>query len=180
MMSAPRPRMEVMQPFVELRLDPNWPGIVRRTLLAQTLDYFRPYFRGRCPSESEKLAYIENAVRLLTPVRAFANNLYKVEIFSTPAAGPDFIHLGISRHDGGTCKEWRDIQRIKNEIVGPEYEAIELFPAESRLVDAGDQYHLWVHKDPGFRFPVGWQIRVVREHRIPLVLDGEERPQRAA
>lgn len=166
------PRREVMLPFTEVAHDPHRPEVLRRTMHAQPPEYFLPYFDGRYPSEQEKNSYIELAVRLLTPARSFANNLYLVEVFESAASGTDFVHLAVSRHDGGTCKEWSHIQRIKNELVGPEYEAIELFPAESRLVDAGNQYHLWVHKDPQFRFPVGWWMRVVRDRPLRLIRDG--------
>jgi hypothetical protein len=53
-------------------------------------------------------------------------------------------HLRIYRKDGGKLHDWCAIQAIKNEIVGPEYEAIELYPAASRLMDEGNCYHLWV------------------------------------
>jgi hypothetical protein len=35
--------------------------------------------------------------------------------------------------------DWRDLQRIKNQLVGPECEAVELYPAESRKVDTANQ-----------------------------------------
>ena len=148
-----------MTPLVEVPRDPNWPGLVRAMLASQPDEYFRRDFHGRLPSIQEKLARIEESVRLLTPLRVFENNIYRVEIADTPPITPTFIHLAIRRHDEGTCIEWSDLQRIKNEIVGPEYEAIELFPAESRLVNAGNEYHLWVHSDPNYRFPVGWTRR---------------------
>ncbi len=39
---------------------------------------------------------------------------------------------------------WRDMQRLKSELCGSEAEAVEMFPAESRLVDGSNQRHLWV------------------------------------
>jgi len=59
------------------------------------------------------------------------------------------------------CNEWRDFQRIKNELVGPEHEALQLFPSESRLVDTGNEYHLWVYADPNVRMQLGFQDRFV-------------------
>jgi hypothetical protein len=52
------------------------------------------------------------------------------------------------------------MQKIKNLIVGPENEGVELFPAESRLVDTANQYHLWVFERPDVRFPIGWNTRL--------------------
>lgn len=69
---------------------------------------------------------------------------------------PDLIHLSIKRRDNNPVRDWRDLQRIKNELVGPECEGVELFPAESRLVDTANQLHLWVWDDPTFRFPIGF------------------------
>ena len=113
------------------------------------------------PSPEEKEAHIAEGVRRAKQVRVFENNLYHVEMVPTPPLTPTFIHLVIHRHDMAPCTAWAHFQQIKNEIIGPEYEAMELFPAESRLVDAGNLYHLWVHSDPRFRFPVGWFERFV-------------------
>jgi len=70
---------------------------------------------------------------------------------------PDLIHLSIKRNDKNPIRDWRDFQLIKNQLVGPECEGVELFPAESRLIDTGNQYHVWVWDDPAFRFPIGFQ-----------------------
>ncbi len=152
-----------MSRFVEVAQSPDWPFQIRHRLMLQPDDFFRPHFEGRVPTREEKLACIEKGVRCLTPVRIFENNIYRVELYSALVSGDSFIHLGISRHDGATCKEWRHLQQIKNEIAGPEHEAMEMFPAESRLVDTGNQYHMWVHKDASFRFPVGWTMRLVTD-----------------
>lgn len=158
-----------MTPFIEIPPDPNWPNIVRMTIASQPDEYYRRFFCGRLPTPEERREHVERSVRLLTPVRLFQNNLYRVEIVDTPPITPTFIHLAVSRHDKGTCNEWADLQRIKNEIVGPEYEAIELFPAESRLVNTGNEYHLWVHSNPSYRFPVGWVRRMVFSEPLRIV-----------
>lgn len=66
------------------------------------------------------------------------------------------IHLSIRRLDRAPCRDWRDFQRIKNELVGPEHEGVELYPAESRLVDTANQFHLWVLAKEGERIEVGF------------------------
>ena len=53
-------------------------------------------------------------------------------------------HLSIKRLDKDSLHDWRDLQAIKNQLVGPQYEAVELYPATSRTVDGANQYHLWV------------------------------------
>jgi hypothetical protein len=51
--------------------------------------------------------------------------------------------------------DWGDLQRIKNAILGPSCEAVELYPACDRLVDGVD-YHLWSAGEPTWRFPLGF------------------------
>lgn len=92
---------------------------------------------------------------------AFRNSRYLVllrKVMFPEPFGPG-IHLSIKRHDKNTIHDWRDFQRIKNEILGPEMEAIELYPANSRLVDAANQYHLWCFPELPMNF--GFDIRDV-------------------
>lgn len=148
-----------MTPFAEvnLRRDPEALRAYREVCLRQPEQFFREVFQGRLPSCAEKLAWAEKAAESMIPDRAFRNDTYEVLLnFGRP-----FIHLDIRRHDDAAVTNWRDLQQIKNEIVGPEHEAVELFPAESRLIDTGNQYHLWVYADPVTRFPLGWWKRCV-------------------
>ncbi len=59
-------------------------------------------------------------------------------------------------------RDWRVLQRIKNDVAGPEREAIEICPAESRLVDTANQYHLWVLPE-GEKMPLGFHERLVTD-----------------
>jgi hypothetical protein len=38
---------------------------------------------------------------------------------------------------------------------------VQLFPAESRLVDTGNEYHLWVYPNPNVRMQIGFKDRFV-------------------
>jgi hypothetical protein len=123
------------------------------------------------PSEIDRVrreygvAFVERA--LLHPFEVFLNNRYQVMKRRVPDQSgrglPDLIHLSIRRLDRQPIHDWRDLQRIKNELVGPEYEAIELYPAESRRVDAANQFHLWCVEDPTYRFPFGFSQRDVQQ-----------------
>lgn len=73
----------------------------------------------------------------------------------------DVLHLSIKRIDREPIRDWRALQSIKNAIVGEECEAFELYPAESRLVDTANQYHLWAFIDPTVRVPIGFVHRLV-------------------
>lgn len=90
----------------------------------------------------------------------WVNDVYQV---SVSRIANNLVQINIRRRDGQAIfRDWRHFQHIKNDILGPECEAIELYPAESRLVDTNNKYHLWGCTDPSFRFPVGWQERDVR------------------
>jgi hypothetical protein len=77
--------------------------------------------------------------------------------------GDGGVHLSIKRIDQQPIHDWRDLQRIKNELIGPDCEAVELYPAEGRRVDTANQYHLWGTADPEFRFGFGFTDRMVTE-----------------
>lgn len=94
----------------------------------------------------------------------YVNSRYQVMVRRQPAkeaAAPDLVHLSIKRRDNEPARDWRDLQRIKNELLGQEVEAVELYPAESRRVDTANQYHLWAIDDPTFRWPFGFGERFV-------------------
>ena len=98
------------------------------------------------------------------PDRLLRNNKYTVAVYyrvGVSADWPAMLHLSIKRNDREVIHDWRDLQRIKNEVVGPECEAVELYPAESRLVDAANQYHLYALTSPAHRFPFGFNERLV-------------------
>lgn len=85
-----------------------------------------------------------------------------------------FTWLSIKRHDKAPSSDWRHYQFIKNQLCGPESEGAQLFPAESRLIDGSNQYHLWVINAPGFSFPFGFnEGRMISEHPFP---GGGQRP----
>jgi hypothetical protein len=97
--------------------------------------------------------------------RCYVNNLYHVEVIP----GTPFVHLKIRRLDGGKCDQWRHLQQIKSELVGPECEGVELFPSQGREVGTASEYHLWVHTDPSYRFPFGFARRFVLEKPVLAV-----------
>jgi hypothetical protein len=70
--------------------------------------------------------------------------------------------LCIRRRDSSPVHDWRHLQQIKNDLCGPECEAVELYPRESRLVDTANQYHLWV-LPKGIELPFGYEEREVSD-----------------
>jgi hypothetical protein len=72
---------------------------------------------------------------------------------------PGILHLSIRNNNRTADRDWRDYQRIKNELVGPEYEMVEMYPKESNLVDSSNQFHLWGfedHPDAFSNIGLGW------------------------
>ena len=65
------------------------------------------------------------------------------------------------REDGKAIREWKHIQRVKNEIVGPEREAVEIFPPQSMVTDMSHEHHLFV-------VPVGVASVFLYEHKMGL------------
>ena len=82
------------------------------------------------------------------------NDRYTVTVQRDPDSAVD--HLSIRRNDRKPDIPWRHLQRIKNELAGDDTEAIELFPAESRLVDTANQRWLWCAR-PGTTIDVGFR-----------------------
>jgi len=95
------------------------------------------------------------------------SSLYEVYAFRFEVPGwpgDEVTWLSIKRRVKDHVRDWRHLQRIKTEVCGPDREAVELFPAESRHVDTSNQYHLWVLAE-GHRFPFGYEGRAVIKGR---------------
>jgi hypothetical protein len=96
---------------------------------------------------------VEKQVEEESHLERFINDKYQV---TRRPAQDGVIWLSIKRSDKEPIHDWRDLQEIKNQLVGTENEAIEIYPAESRCVDTANQYHLWVFADPEYRIPFGF------------------------
>lgn len=92
-------------------------------------------------------------------VDIWKNDTYQVMLYDLG----NMIWLSIKRIDKEPIHDWRELQAIKNELVGHENEGFELYPAESRCVDSANQYHLWVFKDVKMKIPVGFKERFVTD-----------------
>lgn len=62
--------------------------------------------------------------------------------------GQSFAMIQVCRADGGSVVDWRHLQQIKNLMLDPEWEAVEIFPAESRLKDPSNARYLWASSVP--------------------------------
>lgn len=91
--------------------------------------------------------------------RAWRSPLYLVQLYhlaSRDARG--FVEvLMVRRRDGRPVREWTHLQRIKDELVGPERTAVEVYPARADVVDTAHMYHLWLIP-PGERLAFGLHL----------------------
>jgi len=111
-------------------------------------------------------------------IRVYKNDKYMVikKEIAGDSGKMELCWLSIKRQDRESIHDWRELQQIKNELVGPEHEAVELYPAESRCVDAANQYHLWVILDPTYRFPFGFRERMVSGSKEAEEIGAKQRP----
>jgi hypothetical protein len=90
----------------------------------------------------------------------YVNSRYQVNVRyvnDVPGILGTIAHLSIKRLDKERIgpERYRDFMRIRDELMGTEREAVELYPARSREVDTANQYHLWV-MPPLAVLPFGW------------------------
>lgn len=162
-----------MKSFLPAQADVLEPMIRRQALLNHPCEFFKGFFGGRVPTLAEKILWVEKSMQVARPVQRWENDVYMVSVFHESP----FVRLSICRKDEQPCHNWRDFQQIKNELVGPNYEAVELYPSERRLVDTSNQYHLWVHVDPNYAFPFGFENRWVLRDPIRIETDSAGRVQ---
>lgn len=73
---------------------------------------------------------------------------------------------GTDWRDGIT---WDELQRIKNETLGPDVWCVEVYPPESELVNVSNMRHLWpLEEPPETRFP---KEAVTKDSDIQAALD---------
>lgn len=120
----------------------------------------------------------KRVVQAMKQEKVYLNDTYQVNV-EPPVSFPNFptiVHLSIKRRDRAPIHDWRDLQTIKNMLVGAEHEGVELYPAESRLVDTANQYHLFVLLDPTKRFPFGFRERLVMNAEAAATINAVQRP----
>ena len=63
------------------------------------------------------------------------------------------IRLGIQLADQSARHDWRELQRLKNELLGPDWTGIELFPSEAHRNDSSNYWLLWCWPPPNVGRP---------------------------
>ena len=160
MRGGPLERAEAV-PYSDAHLE----GVVRDFLAAQ------PFVSEEFAREkvSEVLAEEEAADKQI-----WQNDFVQVSVYRN-ASADEYVHedsfkgkltyLSIKRLDKKPINDWQLFQDIKNAICGKEAEAIQMYPAESRLVNTANQYHLFVF-ETGYFIPFGFTQRsVVKQNK---------------
>lgn len=125
---------------------------------------WEPLWRSYLPEEEvERARKITEAAgqKYEPPDEVWVNDEYQCFVKYLEARGKGgLLSLSIKRNDKKPAHDWRELQAIKNEVAGWEREAIEIYPAEARLVDEADQTWLWV-MPAGIAIELGFMQRVV-------------------
>jgi len=123
--------------------------------------------------------YIKTSHPEASSVEIFKNNKYQVvkSVHESNQEGtPSLVWLSIKNINKKPIHDWRDLQEIKNKLVGEECEGLELFPAESRKTDMANQYHLWCFDSPVFRLPFGFQKGITGDKKNAEKFGAKQRP----
>jgi hypothetical protein len=151
-----------MTPFVRAEIPKEQVDAVRKELIAKPASFWQPlgWLQPTCPMELDML--IELGLQASLGHEVWMNDTYQVIVRYMDTDQGKMTHLSIKRLDKAPCRNWREFQRIKNELVGEEIEAVEIYPAESRLVDTANQYHLWC-LPAGYGLGFGFDQRFVTD-----------------
>lgn len=74
---------------------------------------------------------------------AAVNNVFSVLIRTLGIGAGQTTHLAVSSLSG-IRPTFGEMQRIKNELAGPEHTAVEVYPPQSELIDDAPMFHIWV------------------------------------
>ncbi len=107
--------------------------------------YVRQWLRERGWSGSGEYATCE---------LGYTNNHHRVSVTRLDTEWGEVLHLWIERHDERPGHDWPTLQRIKDEIAGPDRVAIEVYPKADDVIDDHNIYHLYVLPED-FQLPFG-------------------------
>lgn len=110
----------------------------------------------RTPTEGERARY--PAIRDIHA--AYFNDVYSVQVYRVRTDMGVVLHLIVRGQQDNQEPPWRDLQRIKDELLGEDAYAVQVYPRKADVVDQADVYHLWVlpnelpfglHRENGLR-----------------------------
>lgn len=103
---------------------------------------------------AEAMAAMTGSLELKRCLAGWQNNIYAVWHTTVATEWGVVDHLWVRRHDSEPVRSWKDMQRLKREVLmsGAERFAVEVYPPDAEVVDSANMYHLWV-MPIGFRLP---------------------------
>lgn len=102
----------------------------------------------------------------------WVNDLYRATVNrkKNKEFGAEMAEIAITRKDKEAIHDWRHFQQIKNDLVGEDCEAIEIYPNEKRLMDTANTY--WLYAFPkDYIIPFGFDTKL---EFPPNVIGAEE------
>lgn len=79
---------------------------------------------------------------------------YRTQVLECLAPWGTTQHLVVERHDGRDGIPWDDLQELKDECLGTDVLAVELYPPAANVVNEVNRRHLWTV--PPAVLPIGF------------------------
>jgi hypothetical protein len=86
---------------------------------------------------------------------------YLVQVLETLAPWGFARHMKVQRTDGKPGISWDELQRLKDEYLGPDILAVELYPPTNQVVNDLNMRHLW--EVPEHVLPIGLRYAGTRD-----------------
>ena len=90
-------------------------------------------------------------------VEVWRSNRFLCQVFTV---NDDVVRLSICKTQVDIIKKrwvdgitWDELQQVKKEVGMRDLDAIEIYPAENRIVNVANMRHLWVYRKP---HPLAW------------------------
>lgn len=81
------------------------------------------------------------------PEKVYVNGMFIVQVYDHPTTWGAIKKVMVRWNDARPVHDWNMLQRIKNDLFGPDRVALEVYPAEENKIDKANLYWLWVLPD---------------------------------
>lgn len=134
-----RLRFRFGRDVVDVMVDELHTAVTRAMATEYDDDYGAPLIRTRVVGAHGRVSDLA-----LDGAKVWGNDRFTVQVGEIePPDGP--MRICVHDHHRNPDIPWRLLQRIKNEVAGPDRWAMEWFPDEAHLVDEANERHLFVY-----------------------------------
>ena len=107
-----------------------------------------PHATVMIADQPEWTPFVQFRLRENDGAAMYENSRYLCAVYppnrnAVPDGFPPVVHISFKHILNVAITDFRDMQTIKNALVGEEAMAVQIFPPENCLVDGANQYHLW-------------------------------------